>query len=96
MLPLQARVDLGMMAMKWVLCLPQSSSITRASPSHYCHIQDSHRGGGGLTPLQRCSLCILQLQLTGEIYLFKMIKNYINILTLKTLVLQLSIKCLPF
>ena len=33
MLTLQARVDLGVMAMKRYSCIPQSSSITGASPS---------------------------------------------------------------
>ena len=48
-----------------VLHIPQSSSITGASPSDkvYCHIQDTYWGKS--YPLQICSQCIQQTQLTG-------------------------------
>ena len=52
---------------KGILCIPQSSRITGTSPSD-CLVsyQDTHCDGGGFTPLQRCSWCILQPQLTGQ------------------------------
>ena len=50
---------------KGVLRIPQNSSITRVLPSDCLVTHPEHLLGGGLTPLQRCSLCILQLQLTG-------------------------------
>ena len=46
------------------LRIPQSSSITGASPSNCLVSFQDTRGGGGFTPLQRSSLWILQLQLT--------------------------------
>ena len=49
---------------KRVLCIPQSSIITGASTSD-CLVSYSGHSLGRLTPLQRCSLCILQPQLTG-------------------------------
>ena len=66
MLPLQARVDLGVMAMKG--CSTFLKATESLEPHHqiaYCHILDT-RWGGGLTPLQRCSRCILQPQPTGK------------------------------
>ena len=65
MLPLQARVDLGAMAMKGYSAFPKAPALLE--PYHqivYCHIQDTP--WGGLTPLWRCSQCILQPQLTGQ------------------------------
>ena len=47
-----------------VLHIPQTSSITRTSPLD-CLVQDT-LGGGVLTPLQKCSWCILQSQLTRQ------------------------------
>ena len=62
-LPLQARVDLGVMAMKGYSTFPQSSSITGTSPSD-CFVSYSRTLVMGwwwvLLPLQRCSRCILQ------------------------------------
>ena len=49
---------------KRILCLPQSSSITRASPSG-CLVSYPGHLLGNLTSLQRCSWCILQPQPTG-------------------------------
>ena len=43
-----------------VLYIPQSSSITGTSPSDCLESYPEHWLGGGLTPLQRCSWCILQ------------------------------------
>ena len=66
MLPFRARVDLGAMAMKGYSASSKSSSITKTSPSD-CLV--SYLGnwfwGGGLTPLQRSSRCILHPQPTG-------------------------------
>ena len=67
MLPLRARVDLGAMIMMGVLHIPQSSSITGTSPSDCLgSYQDTRCGGGGVSPLQRCSWFILQPQPTGQ------------------------------
>ena len=70
MLPLWARVDLGAMAMKGFLHIPQRSNITGTSPSD-CLV--SYPGyswgcsGSILQPqLQRCSGSILQPQPTGQ------------------------------
>ena len=61
MLPL---CGLGNNSNKGVLCILQSSSITGASPSDcFVSYQDTHCKS--LTPLQRCSWCILQPQPTG-------------------------------
>ena len=55
---------LGSNGNEGVLRIPQSSSITGVSPSDFlCHIQDSH--WGRITPLRRCSRCILQPQPMG-------------------------------
>ena len=43
-----------------VLCIPQSSSIIRASPSDCLVSYQGHSWGMGLNPLQRSSQCILQ------------------------------------
>ena len=63
MLPLQARVDLGVMAMKGYSAFPKAQALLE---THH------HMGGGGdLTLLQRCSWCILQPQpteLLGQVY----------------------------
>ena len=53
------------MAMNQVLCIPQSSSITGASPSDCSGSYPGHLLRRGLTPLQRNSQCILQSQPTG-------------------------------
>ena len=58
-----------------VLCIPQSPSITEASPSDGLMSYSDHLLGGGLTPLQRCSWCILQPQLTG-IRIFLVFSTY--------------------
>ncbi len=60
MVPLRARGNLGAMAMKGYSAFPKAPALLE--PHHQivlCHIQDS-RWGGILTPLQRCSQCILQ------------------------------------
>ena len=49
-----------------VLCIPQSSSIAGTSPSDCLVSYPGHSWGGGLTPLQRSSRCILQPQPTGQ------------------------------
>ena len=48
-----------------VLRIPQSSSLTGASPSEILVSYPGH-SLRGLTPLQRCSRCILQLPLTEQ------------------------------
>ena len=59
MLPLWARVGLGAMAMKGCSVLPKARALLE---SHHqivlCHIYDTRYGS--LTPLQKCSRCILQ------------------------------------
>ena len=52
-----------------VLCIPQSSSITRASPSDYLVSYHYTHWCGGFTSLQRCIQCILLPQLTGPRYI---------------------------
>ena len=49
-----------------VVRIPQSSSIAWTSPSYCLVSYPGHSLGGGLTPLQRCSQCILQPQQTGQ------------------------------
>ena len=48
-----------------VLCITQSPSITGTSPSD-CLVSYLGHSLGDLTPLQRCSRCILQPQPTGQ------------------------------
>ena len=48
-----------------VLRIPQSSSITGTSSSD-CLLLYAEHSLGGLTPLQKCSRCILQSQPTGQ------------------------------
>ena len=50
------------------LCIPQSSTLTGTSPSYFLLPYPDHSFGEGLTPLQRCSRCILHLQLTEQWY----------------------------
>ena len=54
----------GSYANERVLRIPQSSSITRASLSNCWKLHLDTRWVS-LTPLQKCSRCILQLQSTG-------------------------------
>ena len=53
-----------------VLCIPQSSSITAASPSDCLVSYPGHLLGGDLTLLQRRSRCILQPQPNGQVALW--------------------------
>ncbi len=48
-----------------MLHIPQSSSITGDSPSD-CLVSYPGHSLGGVTPLQKCSRCILQPQPTGQ------------------------------
>ena len=50
-----------------VLRIPQSSSIAGTSPSDCLVSYPGHSLGGGLTPLQRSSRCILQSRPTGQL-----------------------------
>ena len=57
-----------------VLRIPQNSSITAVSLSDYFVSYPGHSfGGGGLTPLKRCSQCIL---LTGQTYDWYLIESF--------------------
>ena len=80
MLPLRVRVDLGAMAMKRYSPIPQSTSITGASPSDCLVAYLGHSLGGGLAPQQRCSQCIQQPQLTGLVYSWSVHRGKENIL----------------
>ena len=65
MLPLRACVDQEALKMKGYSAFPKALSLQE--PHHQivlCRIQDAHCRG--LTPLQRGSRCILQLQPTGQ------------------------------
>ena len=65
-LPFQVRVDLGVMAMKGYSAFSKLRELMK--PWHQivsCHILDTH-WWGRLTPQQRCSRCILQLQRTDR------------------------------
>ena len=61
MLPLRARVDLGAMAIKGYSAFPKTPALPEP---HYqiVYYHSGHSLGGGLTPLQRRSRCILQPQ----------------------------------
>ena len=61
-LPLQARVDLGVMAIKGYSAFPKAPALLEPHILSY----PGQSLGGGLTPLQRSSWCILQTQLTGQ------------------------------
>ena len=61
-----------------VLYIPQSSSIIGTSPSDYLVSYQDTRCGGGLTPLQSWSLCILQPQPTGQWDFRKISKTMVN------------------
>ena len=50
---------------KGILLIPQSSSITGVLLSAILTSHPGHSLGGGLTPLQKCSWCILPPQPTG-------------------------------
>ena len=64
-LPFQVRVDLGAMAMKGVLHIPQSSSTAGTSPSD-CLVSYPGHSLGGVLPLCRVAVSVfLQPQLTG-------------------------------
>ena len=52
---------------KGVLCIPQSSSNLGTSPPDCLVSYPGHSCGGGLTFLQRSSLCILQPQPTWQV-----------------------------
>ena len=58
-------MGLGRNENEGVLRIPQSSNITGATPSDCLVSYPGDVGGEGLTPLQRCSQCILQPQLAG-------------------------------
>ncbi len=76
-LPLRARVDLGAMVMKGFSAFSKApASLERQHQIVWCHILDTH-GGGGLTSLQRCSQYILQPQPTGQEIIYIYIYIYI-------------------
>ena len=67
MLQLRGQSGPGSNGNEGVLRIPQSSSTAGTSPSDCLVSYPGHSLGWGLTPLQRCSQCILQPQLTGQI-----------------------------
>ena len=77
MLPLRSRVDLGAMAMKACSTFPKAPASLEPHHQIFSVIYRTLVGGGGLTPRQRCSWCILQPQLTE-----KFTKLIVNILTM--------------
>ena len=66
MLPLWGQSGPGSDGNKRVLRIPQSSSITRTSPSDCLVSYPGHLLVGGLTLLQKSNRCILQPQPTGQ------------------------------
>ena len=83
MLPLQAKEDLGAMAMKGYTAFPKASALLE--PHHkiaLCHIQVTR--WSGLILLQRCNRCILQPQPTAlhiiHMHMIKCIFTYNSIL----------------
>ena len=58
-----------------VFRIPQSSSIAGTSPSDCLVSNLGHSLGGGLTPLPRCSQCILRPQLTGQFLIWILFKK---------------------
>ena len=65
MLPLQASVDLGVMVMKGYNAFPKLQHYWNLTIRLFSVISRTLVEGGGLTPLKRCSQCILLSQLTG-------------------------------
>ena len=68
MLPRRARVDLGAMAMKGYSTFPKAPQHCWNLTIRLFSVISRTLVRGGLTPLQRCSQCILQPQLTGELW----------------------------
>ena len=66
MLPFQARVDLGAMAMKGAPYSLKSQHYLNHTIKLFSVISRTLIGRGGVTPLQRYSQCILQPQPTGQ------------------------------
>ena len=52
---------------EWLLCIPQSSSITGTSPTDGFVSYPGHLLVGGLIHQQKSSQCILQPQPTGQV-----------------------------
>ena len=65
-----------------VLCIPQSFCITGASSSDCLVSYPGHSLWWGLSPLQRCSRCILQPQPTEMDYDWKVTLVYVLLLLL--------------
>ena len=66
MLPLWAGEDLGAIAIKGTPYSPKLQQCWNLTIRLFSVITRTLNGGGGLTPLQRCSQCILQPQPTGQ------------------------------
>ena len=64
MRPFQATVDQVAMAMKGCSVSPKAPALL--GPHHQTLVSYPGHSWGGLTPLQRCSECILQPQPTGH------------------------------
>ena len=61
MLPLQVKVEQGVMAMKGYSASLKALALQGPQDQIILHhIRDTHCKRGGGTPLQRCSCCILQ------------------------------------
>ena len=65
-LPLQASVDLGAMAMKGYTAFPKAPASLNFIIRLFSAISRTMVAGGVLTPLQKCSRCILNPQPTGQ------------------------------
>ena len=82
---------------KGVLRIPQKASIAGTSPSDYLVPYTGHSLGGGLTPLQRSSWCILSPQSTGQFsFLVFVVLSFVLMLPLLLLVTAVSISLLFF
>ena len=66
-LPRRSRVDLEAMAMKECSAFPKAPALLELHhPIQLFTFISRTLTGGGLTPMQRCSQCILQPQPTGK------------------------------
>ena len=64
-LPFQARVNQGVMAMKENSTIPKSPGLKLRHQMFKCQFEGTRCGSGGVNPLQRFSSSILQPQPTG-------------------------------
>ena len=92
MLPLQVRVNLGAIAMKRYSTFPKAPGL---EPCHHCLMSYLEHSlvEDALSSLQRCSLCILQPQLTELFIISFLHKNNIYITLIEKT--RLSFKYIP-